>query len=156
MSGPAGTPWPQGAYGEVISPSGRRAYLAAQAGQLAGRTQRWATELASRENSPVESERGHIPGRKGQDTWFLIADAFERHLQAIGKWPPATTSPTQDLEQLLLLQGADLEASRRREQELQALVDRLERDRNELLDQVAALSQTITSLSRVSKTPPRD
>lgn len=156
MSGPAGTPWPEGEYGEVISPSGRRAYLAAQAAHLAGRTQRWATELASRENSPVESERGHISGRQGADTWFLIADAFERHLQTIGKWPPATAGPTQDLEQLLLLQGADLEASRRREQELQAQVDRLEHDRNELLDQVAALSQTITSLSRVSKTPPRD
>lgn len=151
----AGAPWPNGEYGEVVSPSGRRAYLAAQAGRLAGRTPRWATELANRHDSPVESERGHIVGRKGAEAWFLIADSLEQHLRTIGLWPPtANQQPTQDFEQLLMLQGADLEASRRREQELQAEVERLQQDRNELLDTIATLSQTIASLSQVSKAVP--
>ncbi|WP_088295472.1 hypothetical protein [Mycobacterium avium] len=154
MSGPAGAPWPDGIYGEVISPSGRRAYLAGQAARLAGRTQRWATDLASRPDSPIECERGHIVGRKGADAWFLIADSFERYLQSTGGWPPTNVEPTQDLEHLLMLQGADLEASRRREQGLQARIDRLEQDRNELLAQIEALSNVIASLSRTSKTPP--
>lgn len=150
----AGAPWPNGEYGEVVSPSGRRAYLAAQAGRLAGRTARWATDLASRADSPVDSERGRIVGRKGADAWFLIADSFEQHLRSMGLWPPTTQQAAQDFEQLLLLQGADLEASRRREQELQAKVERLEKDRNELLDTITALSQTIAALSQVSKAPP--
>lgn len=154
MNGPAGTPWPGGEHGEVISPTGRRAYLAGQAGKLAGFTPRWATDLASRDDSPVESERGHIAGRRGAEQWFLNADSFENHLRTIGRWPPAATAPTQDLEHLLLLQGADLEASRRREQELQARIDRLQHDKNELLDTIASLSQTITTLSQVSKTSP--
>ncbi len=149
MNGPAGAPWPGGEHGEVISPSGRRAYLAGQAGHLAGFSQRWATELASRQDSPVDSERGHIPGRKGSEAWFLIADTFEQYLQTSGRWPPAAAEPTQDFEQLLMLQGADLEAARRREQELLAQIERLEDDRNELLD-------TIALLSKVAKTRPRD
>lgn len=156
MSGPAGTPWPDGQHGEVVSPSGRRAYLAGQAARLAGRTQRWATDLASRENSPIDSERGHIVGRKGADAWFLIADSFERYLQTDGRWPPADNEPVQDLEQLLMLQGVDLEASRRREQELQAQVERLQKDRDELLDTIASLSHTIASLSQVSKAQRHD
>lgn len=154
MNGPAGTPWPGGEHGEVISPAGRRAYLAGQAGKLAGFTSRWATDLASRDDSPIVSERGHIAGRRGAEQWFLNADSFENHLRTIGRWPPAATAPTQDLEHLLLLQGADLEASRRREQELQARIDRLEHDKNELLNTIASLSQTITTLSQVSKTSP--
>lgn len=154
MSGPAGAPWPDGIYGEVISPSGRRAYLAGQAARLAGRTQRWATDLASRPDSPIECERAHIVGRKGADAWFLIADTFERYLQTNGGWPPVSQDPAQDQEQLLMLQGADLEASRRREQDLQAQVDRLQQDRNELLAQIEALSNVIASLSRTSKAPP--
>lgn len=136
----------------MVSPSGRRAYLAAQAGQLAGRTARWATDLASRANI-VESERGHIEGRRGADAWFLIADSFENYLRNNGRWPPSTHEPIQDWQQLFLMQGADLEASRRREQELQSKVQRLEKDRNELLDTITALSQTIASLSQVSKAP---
>ena len=155
MDGPAGAPCPGGQHGEVISPTGRRAYLAGQAGRLAGFSQRWATDLASRQGSPVDSERGHIPGRKGAEAWFLIADTFEQYLQTSGRWPPATAEPAQDFEQLVLMQGADLEASRRREQELQARVDHLEQDRNELLDTIASLSATIATLSKVSKTPPR-
>lgn len=154
MNGPAGTPWPDGEHGEVISPSGRRAYLAGQAGKLAGYTSRWATDLASRDDSPVESERGRPAGSRGIDQCFLIADSFEDHLRTIGRWPPAVPPPTQDFEQLFLLQGADLEAARRREQELQARIDRLEQDRNELLNTIASLSQTIATLSQVSKTSP--
>jgi hypothetical protein len=154
MSGPVGAPWPDGAYGEVVSPSGRRAYLAGQAAVLAQRTQRWATDLASRQDSPIESERGHIAGRKGTASWFLIADSFEQYLQATGGWPPVTTKPTQDIEQLLLLQGADLEASRRREHELQATIDRLLKDRDELLNTIEAMTQVIAALSRTSKAPP--
>lgn len=157
MNGPVGAPWPDGAYGEVVSPSGRRAYLAGQAAALAQRTQRWATDIASREGSPVESERGHIAGRKGAASWFLIADSFERYLHTIGNWPPATSEPSQDFEHLLQLQGADLEASRRREQELQAQIDRLQQDREELLTTIESMSRVIASLSRTSKTqPPTD
>lgn len=155
MNGPVGAPWPGGDHGEVISPTGRRSYLAARAGQLAGRTSRWATELASRQDSPIESERGHVLGRKGADAWFLLADSFEDYLRSVGRWPPASDEPSQDLEQLLMLQGADLEASRRRERQLQAEVDRLETDRNSLLDTIATMSQTIASLSQVAKAPPR-
>ncbi|AFM20041.1 hypothetical protein Mycch_5364 (plasmid) [Mycolicibacterium chubuense NBB4] len=154
MSGAVGSPWPNGAYGEVVSPSGRRAYLAGQAAALARRTQRWATDLASREGSPVESERGHIIGRKGTASWFLIADSFERYLKTTGNWPPRTSEPSQDLEQLLLLQGADLEASRRREQHLQATIDRLLHDRDELLATIESLSQVVAALSRTAKAPP--
>jgi hypothetical protein len=151
MSGPVGAPWPDGVCGEVISPSGRRAYLAGQAARLAGRTQRWATDLASRTDSPVESERGHVVGRKGADAWFLIADTFEQHLQSSGRWPPTDQQPVHDLEQLLMLQGADLEASRRHVQELEAKVERLQQDRNELLDTIESMSKTIATISRVSK-----
>jgi hypothetical protein len=154
MSGLVGSPWPDGAYGEVISPSGRRAYLAGQAAALARRTQRWATDLASREDSPVDSERGHITGRKGTASWFLIADSFERYLQSTGSWPPATSKPAQDFEQLFLLQGADLEASRRREHELQAAIDRLLQDRTELLTTIESMSQVVAALSRTSKALP--
>ncbi|AGM31609.1 hypothetical protein MASS_1p0049 (plasmid) [Mycobacteroides abscessus subsp. bolletii 50594] len=150
MNEVAGAPWPNGEYGEVTSPSGRRAYLAAQAGRLAGRTARWATDLASR-NPAVESERGRIVGRKGADAWFLIADSFERYLHTLGAWPPRAEQPEQDWQHLFLLQGADLEASRSREQELEAQVKRLQQDRDELLDTIATLSQTIASLSQVSK-----
>lgn len=156
MSGTVGAPWPDGTYGEVISPSGRRAYLAGQAADLAGRTQRWATDLASRPASPVESERGRIAGRKGAEAWFLMADSFERYLTANGGWPPRVQEPSHDLEHLLMLQGADLEASRRREQELEAKVDRLERDRNELLGTIESMSTIIATMSRVSQAPPRD
>jgi hypothetical protein len=152
MNGPVGAPWPDGAYGEVVSPSGRRAYLAGQAAALAQRTQRWATDIASRANSPVESERGHIMGRKGTASWFLIADSFEQYLHATGNWPPATSEPAQDFEHLLQLQGADLEASRRREQKLHAQIDRLQQDREELLATIESMSRVIASLSRTSKT----
>ena len=154
MSGPAGAPWPDGANGEVVSPSGRRAYLAGQAAALAQRTQRWATDLASREDSPVESERGHIAGRKGTASWFLIADSFEGYLHTTGSWPPAPTEPARDFEQLLRLQGADLEASRRREQQLEAQIDRLQQDRDELLGTIESMSHVIVTLSRTSKTHP--
>ena len=154
MSGAVGSPWPDGAYGEVVSPSGRRAYLAGQAAALAQRTQRWATDLASRDGSPVESERGHIVGRKGTASWFLIADSFENYLKTTGNWPPRASEPSRDLEQLLLLQGADLEASRRREQQLQATIDRLKHDRDELLGTIESLSQVVAALSRTAKAPP--
>lgn len=156
MSGPAGAPWPDGTYGEVTSPSGKRAYLAARAATLAGRTQRWATELASKPTSPVESERGRITGRKGSEAWFLLADSFEQYLAGNGGWPPRLQESSQNLEHLLLLQGADLEASRRREQELAEVVNRLERDRNELLGTIESMSAIIGTMSRVSQSSPKN
>lgn len=155
MSGPAGAPWPDGTHGEVTSPSGRRAYLASQAALLAGRTQRWATDLASRADSPIESERGRIAGRKGSEAWFLIADTFETYLSAHGSWPPVTPEASQDVEHLLMLQGADLEASRQRERELEAKVARLEKDRDELLGTIESMSSIIATMSRVSQSPPQ-
>jgi hypothetical protein len=142
-----------GEYGEVLSPSGRRAYLAAHAGELAGRTPRWATELA-RAGTVVESERGHISGRQGAPAWFLIADSFENYLQARGLWPPQPGNATPEWQQLFELQGADLEAARReitnlrqRNDELAAANDRLQADRNNLLD-------TIATLTQIAKTTP--
>lgn len=153
MTAPAGSPWPGGEYGEVHSPSGRRAYLAAQAAELAGRTPRWATELA-RAGNVVESERHHIPGRQGGPAWFLIADSFERHLQTLGLWPPQPIAVTSQWQQLFELQGADLEAARREIAELKQRIDalrtaneRLQTDRNNLLD-------TIAKLTEVAKTTP--
>jgi hypothetical protein len=152
MTVATGGPWPGGEYGEVLSPSGRRAYLAAQAGEVAGRTPRWATELA-RAGTVVESERGHISGRQGAPAWFLIADSFERYLQARGLWPPQA-SATPEWQQLFELQGADLEAARReiatlgqRNDELVAVNERLQADRNNLLD-------TIARLTEIAKTTP--
>lgn len=153
MTGSAGAPWPDATYGEVISPSGKRAYLARQAAHLAGRTQRWATDLASRPSSPVESERGRITGRKGAEAWFLLADSYENYLAANGGWPPRPHELSQDLQHLVMLQGADLEASRRREQELTAKVERLEQDRDELLRTIESMSAIIASISRVSQSP---
>ena len=153
MNVAAGSPWPGGEYGEVRSPSGRRAYLAAQAAELAGRTPRWATELARARNI-VESEREHIPGRQGGPAWFLIADSFEEHLQALELWPPRPPGVSSEWQQLLELQGADLEAARREIAELQQRIDalttaneRLHADRNNLLD-------TIAKLTEVAKTTP--
>jgi hypothetical protein len=148
-----GGPWPGGEYGEVLSPSGRRAYLAAQAAEIAGRTQRWATELA-RAGTTVESERSHINGRQGGAAWFLIADSFEQYLEVRGLWPPQAASPTPEWQQLFELQGADLEAARReianlsqRNDELTATNHRLQADRNNLLD-------TIAKLTEIAKTTP--
>lgn len=156
MTAVTGGPWPGGEYGEVLSPSGRRAYLAAQAGELAGRTPRWATELA-RAGNDVDSERGPIAGRQGGPAWFLIADSFERYLQARGLWPPRHAAATPEWQQLLELQGADLEAARREIATLRHLNDdliaaneRLQADRNGLLD-------TIARLTEIAKTtPPTD
>jgi hypothetical protein len=152
MTVATGGPWPGGEYGEVLSPSGRRAYLAAQAAEIAGRTQRWATELA-RAGDTVQSERGHISGRQGGPAWFLIADSFEHYLQVRGLWPPHHASGTPEWQQLFELQGADLEAARdeiaelrQRNDELLATVQRLQADRNNLLD-------TIAKLTEIAKTP---
>jgi hypothetical protein len=153
MTAVTGGPWPGGEYGEVLSPSGRRAYLAAQAGEIAGRTPRWATELA-RAGNVVESERGPINGRQGGPAWFLIADSFERYLQARSLWPPPHATATPEWQQLLQLQGADLEAARREiatlrqhNDELIAANQRLHDDRNSLLD-------TIARLTEIAKTTP--
>lgn len=153
MSALAGSPWPGGEYGEVHSPSGRRAYLAAQAAELAGRTRRWATELA-RAGNVVDSERQHIAGRQGAPAWFLIADSFEQHLHTLGLWPPRSPGVTSEWQQLLELQGVDLEAARRENAELKQQIDaltalnqRLQTDRNNLLE-------TIAKLTEVAKTTP--
>ena len=147
MTVAAGTAWPGGEYGEVLSPAGRRAYLAAQAAELAGRTPRWATELA-RAGDIVESERGHIPGRQGGNAWFLIADSFEHHLQSLGLWPPRRAAAITEWQQLFELQGGDLEAARReiaelreRNQQLAEANQRLQNDRNKLLDTIANLTE---------------
>lgn len=143
----AGNTWPSGEYGEVVSPTGKRAYLAAQAAELAGRTPRWATELA-RAGQPVESERGRIPGRQGAEAWFLIADSFERYLQTLQRWPPQPPGAGTQWQQLFQLQGADLEAARRQiasleadNQALTAANEQLTVDRNKLLDTIATLSE---------------
>lgn len=73
MSLAPGASWPGAARGEVVSPSGRRAYLANTVATLCGRSAKWATNLAG---TIVESERGRIAGHRGRDTWFLLADSL--------------------------------------------------------------------------------
>lgn len=147
MNPPAGSPWPDGKYGEVHSPSGRRAYLADQAAELAGRTRRWATQLA-RAGNVVVSERQHIPGRQGAPSWFLLADSFEQYLNGLGLWPPQPPGETSEWRQLLQLQGVDLDAARqeivdlkRQIEVLTTLNGQLQADRNSLLDLIAKLSE---------------
>jgi hypothetical protein len=147
-----GSPWPGAVHGEVYSPTGRRAYLAADAAALAARSVKWATTLAR--GGAVESESGLIPGRAGgRPAWFLLADSFENHLSADpDAGPPASATPQVDLNHLLQLQGADLEAARREIDKLTQTVTQLNAERNQLLDTIAGQSQTIASLTQIAKT----
>ncbi|SLI19329.1 Uncharacterised protein [Mycobacteroides abscessus subsp. abscessus] len=162
MSLAPGAPWPGASRGEVASPSGRRAYLANTVAVLCGRSPAWATNLARR---VVESEKGRIPGRQGLDTWFLLADSLEHHLQDQGLWPP-TEEPHVKLDaapleaglddwQVIALQGADLEASRQEVAELKEAVENLEMQRNQLLETVKEQASVIATLTQLAKTPPR-
>lgn len=162
MSLAPGAPWPGASRGEVASPSGRRAYLANTVAALCGRSPAWATNLA---RSVVESEKGRIPGRQGLDTWFLLADSLEHHLQEQGLWPtiegrhvdldaaPPEAGP--DDWQVIALQGADLEASRQEVAELKEAVENLEMQRNQLLETVKEQASVIATLTQLAKTPPR-
>lgn len=154
----AGTPWPGAEHGEVHSPTGQRAYLAADAARLAGRSKRWATDLALK-SEDIVTERGTIAGRQGGPQWFLIADSLETHLSQQNLWPP-TTTPAQEWQHLAQLQEADLEAAR---QEIAELKDRVaEQDQRitELTDVARQLDQdrkklirTVRTLSEVAETP---
>ncbi|MBN7324435.1 coiled-coil domain-containing protein [Mycobacteroides abscessus] len=170
MSLAPGAPWPGASRGEVASPSGRRAYLANTVAVLCGRSPAWATNLA---RSVVESEKGRIPGRQGLDTWFLLADSLEHHLQEQGLWPstggqrvnldsaPAEAVPDDRQmialqgADLIALQGADLEASRQEVAELKETVEHLEMQRNQLLETVKEQAAVIATLTQLAKTPPR-
>lgn len=158
MSPAAGAPWPGAEHGEVHSPSGQRAYLAANAARLAGRSKRWATDLALK-GEDIATERGTIAGRQGGPQWFLIADSLETYLRQHNLWPP-TSTPAQEWQHLAQLQEADLEAAR---QELTELKDRVaEQDQRitELTDLVRQLDQdrkklirTVRTLSEIAETP---
>lgn len=155
MSLAPGAPWPGAARGEVVSPSGRRAYLATTVATLCGRTSTWAAKLA---RTVVESEQGRIIGHRGRDTWFLLADSLEHYLQEQGMWPPAdqaVAAADGEWEQLIALQGADLEAARREIAELNARVAALENTRDDLESQRNQLLDTISQLTQIAKTPPR-
>ncbi|AGM31723.1 hypothetical protein [Mycobacteroides abscessus] len=155
MSLAPGASWPGAARGEVVSPSGRRAYLANTVATLCGRSAKWATNLAG---TIVESERGRIAGHRGRDTWFLLADSLEHYLQEQGMWPPAdqaVAAADGEWEQLIALQGADLEAARREITELNARVAALENTRDDLEAQRNQLLDTISQLTQIAKTPPR-
>ncbi|MFT9634563.1 hypothetical protein ACM0CO_19540 [Mycobacteroides abscessus subsp. abscessus] len=155
MSLAPGAPWPGAARGEVASPSGRRAYLANTVATLCGRSPKWATNLAA---TVVESERGRIAGHRGRDTWFLLADSLEHYLQEQGMWPPAdkaVAAADGEWEQLIALQGVDLEAARREISDLKARVAELENTRDDLETQRNQLLDTISQLTQIAKTPPR-
>lgn len=143
-----GTPWPDAEHGEVVSPSGQRAYLAVHAAELARRSPRWATDLARGDNA-VRAEQGHVIGRQGGKAWFLLAEDFERYLVDQNAWPPPAHSAGEasDLEHLAQLQGVDLEAARRENAELKEEVARLTGINNQLLEQIVQLAQ-------IAKTPP--
>lgn len=147
MHPPVGAPWPGGEHGEVVSPSGQRAYLAPTAAALAGRSLRWASQLAS--TGSVEAERGHISGRPGRPAWFLLADGFERYLDARGKWPPTTTAT--DWQHLLQLQGADLEAARQANATLQAENAQLKAALAQRDENIAQLAQIVAQLAKTPR-----
>lgn len=145
-----GSPWPDAAHGAVYSPSGRRAYLAADAATLAGKSTKWATELAR--GGTVESESGLIPGRAGgRPAWFLLADSLETHLAREQRNPPPRVDePQTDVSHLLQLQGADLEAERQ-------TVARLRAENAALTDMLAQRDARIAQLAMMiadMATPP--
>lgn len=138
-----GTPWPDAKYGEVVSPSGQRAYLAPHAAELARRSPRWATDLARVDNA-VRAEQGHVIGRQGGKAWFLLAEDFERYLGDQNAWPPPAypAGEASDLEHLAQLQGVDLEAERRTSAQLRAentALTELLTQRNEQIAQLAKM-----------------
>jgi len=147
MHSPVGAPWPGGEHGEVVSPSGQRAYLAAAAAALAGRSSRWASELAS--TGTVQAEQANVPGRQGRPAWFLLADSFERYLDERGKWPPTTTAT--DWQHLLQLQGADLEAARQANATLQAENAQLKITLAERDEHIAQLAQIVAQLAKTPR-----
>lgn len=145
MNPPPGTPWPDGEHGEVVSPTGQRAYLATTAATLAARSTKWASTLAK--NNIVDSERGQA-GRRGLPAWFLLADSFENYLRSDGKWPPTPApSPGTDWQQLLALQGADLEAERQANNELRAEITRLTAILEQRDNHIAQLAQMVAQLT---------
>lgn len=134
-----GDPWPGNSNGEIYSPTGRRAYSAARAAVLAGKTTRWATDLAR--NQIVDAETGRVPGQRGPASWFILADRFESFGRSEGWWPPdPQLSASWDV--LYALQGADLEAARRKIRELEERIAELNDDRSDLLDAIEALTKS--------------
>lgn len=131
----SGVPWSGGVFGEVVSPSGRRAYTAARAAQLADRTRRWATDLAGG-RGVVESERGRIAGKQGRSAWFLIADSFEKYMGEHGNWPPPLQQQAQGSN--AEIDQCDMASLFEENRALRARC-------NELLD-------IVTRLSRIAKT----
>jgi hypothetical protein len=150
MTSPPGTPWPGGEHGEVVSPSGQRAYLASTAAALAGRSSRWAADLANTDK--VESEQGYAAGRQGRPAWFLLADSFEAYLHSRGKWPPtAQPSTDTDWQHLLQLQGADLEAERQTNAALQAENAQLKLALAQRDENIAQLAQIVAQLAKTPR-----
>lgn len=136
-----------------MSPTGKRSYRAATAARHASKSTRWATKLAA--GNVDHAERGHVHGVQGGTSWFIDADWFERAGRSRGWWPPpaaggplspnsATTNPASEAgtewEQLVALQGADLEALRTRCKSLESVVERLTQERNQLLDVITSLA----------------
>ncbi|SHS17781.1 Uncharacterised protein [Mycobacteroides abscessus subsp. abscessus] len=145
-----GTPWPDAVHGEVVSPSGQRAYLAPHAAELAHRSPRWATDLARRDNE-VRAEQGQVAGRQGGKAWFLLADDFEHYLGAQNSWPPAAPARHHtEWQHLLQLQGADLEAERRTTAELRAQNAALTEVLAQRNEQIAQLARMVADMA----TPP--
>lgn len=158
MSPVAGTPWPGAEHGEVHSPAGLRAYLAADAARLAGRSKRWVTDLALKSDD-VATERGTIYGRQGGPQWFLIADSLETYLRQHGLWPPVST-PAQEWQHLAQLQEADLEAARQEIGDLKEHIAEQDQRISELTDLVRQLNddrkkliRTVRTLSEIAETP---
>lgn len=158
MNPAAGTPWTGAEHGEVHSPTGQRAYLAADAARLAGRSKRWATDLALN-GEDIATERGTIAGRQGGAQWFLIADSLETYLQRQGLWPP-TSTPEHEWQHLAQLQEADLEAARQEISDLKEVVAQQDQRISELTDIARQLDQdrkklirTVRTLSEVAETP---
>ena len=140
----AGSAWPGGEYGEVVNAHGERSYMARTAGEIAGRTTRWATNLARQ--GRVTSSRAHVIGRQGPPVWFLDAQSFEEYCKNNGGWPPNSSSDT-NWPDLLRLQDIELERSRsalanaiRQIDELEKRISMMTRDRTELLSVIQTLS----------------
>jgi len=140
MSGSAiGVPWPGNTNGEICSPSGQRAYSAARAAALAGKTPRWATDLARRHD--VDAETGRTPGQRGPNSWFILADSFESYGRTEGWWPP-DPQRTSHSDVLYAMQGADLDAALNKIRALERSIEELNAERGDLLDAIDALTRS--------------
>ncbi|OBJ18108.1 hypothetical protein [Mycobacterium colombiense] len=150
MALPAGSDWPGAVHGEVVSPTGKRAYLTSTIAALLGKSDRWVTGLAS--SGKIETERGRAVHKQGGERWFLIADSFEAFGTAEKWWPPPPPRESPDGQnwaELIAMQGADLEAARAKVAALEVRCRHLKSDNSRLHEENTELYDIIGRLGRL-------